>query len=98
LPADLNEFGDGIQIDWQALRAYGRAIHAFVIKTVDELTAEDLLRPTALSTRDIAAWNGRDIVRLTVGHHLRMHGGEIACLKGLQGTPGYVGVLDSATG
>lgn len=87
--------GDGFDwstfsgIDWPALRSYGRMIHEFVISTIDSLTEEDLERPTDLSTQDIAQWHGIDIVRLTVGHHIRMHGGEIACLKGLQGTTGY---------
>jgi hypothetical protein len=77
------------EIDWSALREYGRAISEFVISTIDSLTDEDLERATDLSTQDIALWHGIDIVRLTVGHHIRMHGGEIACLKGLQGTKGY---------
>ncbi len=83
---DWETFGE---IDWPALREYGRMIREFVISTIDSLTEEDLERATNLSTQDIAQWHGIDIVRLTVGHHIRMHGGEIACLKGLQGTKGY---------
>lgn len=95
LPGDGNEFEAGSEIDWEALRAYGRAVAAFVLETVAAMNEFDLTVPADLSTPDIARWDGRDIVRLTVGHHLRMHGGEIACLKGLQGERGYVGGLDT---
>jgi hypothetical protein len=39
-------------------------------------------------------WHGIDVVRLSVGRHPAMHGGEIACLKGLQGAKGYLKGLD----
>jgi hypothetical protein len=90
-----DDFAPDAVFDWPALRAYGRAMGEFVIRTVDALTDEDLERTTELSTADIETWHGLDIVRLTVGHHIRMHGGEIACLKGLQGTKGYLGGLDT---
>jgi hypothetical protein len=87
--------GDGFdwstftEVDWPDLREYGRMIRDFVVSTIDSLTEQDLEIPTDLSTPDIAQWHGIDIVRLTVGHHIRMHGGEIATLKGLQGAKGY---------
>jgi hypothetical protein len=89
LPAGRSEWGPDAEIDWTALRDYGRAIKDLVTSTIDSMTEEDLQTVTELSTQDIAVWHGIDIVRLTVGHHIRMHGGEIACLKGLQGTKGY---------
>jgi hypothetical protein len=83
------------EIDWPALREYGRVIADFVTSTIDAMTEADLEIVTDLSTPDIPVWHGIDIVRLTVGHHIRMHGGEIACLKGLRGSKGYLGGLDT---
>ena len=81
-------------IEWPQLREYGRAITAFIVETVDALTEDDLRRPADLSTPDIGQWYGIDIMRLSVGHHVRMHGGEIACIKGLQGAKGYCSGFD----
>jgi hypothetical protein len=81
-------------IDWCQLREYGRAISGFIVETVDALTEEDLRRMADLSTPDLAQWHGIDIIRLSVGGHVRMHGGEIACIKGLQGAKGYRSGLD----
>ena len=76
-------------IDWPALHAYGLAMTSFLYETLDAMTYADLERVADLSTPDIEVWHGIDIVRLTVGNHVRLHGGEIACLKGLQGAKGY---------
>jgi hypothetical protein len=81
-------------INWEQLRAYGRAVHQFVISMVDALSEDDLVKAADLSTPDIEVWHGIDIIRLTVGHHVRLHGGEISCLKGLQGAKGYLSGLD----
>lgn len=94
LAPGLDEWDPAHKIDWEALHAYGRAMSAFAIDTVDALTERDLETEADLSTPDIELWRGIDIIRLTVGHHPRLHGGEIACLKGLQGRKGYVGGLD----
>jgi hypothetical protein len=88
------EWEADVEIDWDALRDYGRAVHKFVIETIDTLTEEDLTRTTKLTTPNRANWEGIFIVRLTAGLHVRMHGGEIACLKGLQGSKGYRAGLD----
>ena len=95
LTPGLADFDPAHRIQWAPLRAYGAAVAGFVIETVDALTEADLEREADLSTPDIAQWRGIDIIRLTVGHHVRMHGGEIAVLKGLQGMRGYVGGLDT---
>ena len=89
------EWEPNVEIDWEALRAYGRAVHKFVIETMDALTENDLTRVTKLTTPNRSNWEGIFIVRLTAGHHVRMHGGEIACLKGLQGEKGYRSGLDT---
>lgn len=95
LPPGRTEWEPGVAIDWEALHNYGRAISAFVVETVDAMTEADLEMVADLSTPDIEVWHGIDIVRLTVGHHVRLHGGEIACLKGLQGAKGYLGGQDT---
>lgn len=95
LPSGRSEWGPNVDIDWPALRAYGRAIADFVVATVDALSEDDLHLVADLSTPDLEVWHGVDIVRLTVGHHVRLHGGEIACLKGLQGLKGYRGGQDT---
>jgi len=95
LPPGPCEWEPGVQIDWPALREYGRAMAAFVIETVDALTEADLERKTRLSTPDFPEWTGVQIVRLTVGRHVWMHGGEIACLKGLHRAKGYTSGKDT---
>jgi hypothetical protein len=87
--SDDSEWEPDALIDWLALRAYGDAVGAWVIETVDALTENDLEKIAKLTTPDRPRWPGIDVVRLTVGRHVWMHGGEIACLKGLQGKPGY---------
>jgi len=88
------EWDPDFNVDWDQLREYGRAVHAFVIETIGALTEDDLIRVTKLTTPNRANWEGIFIVRLTAGHHVRMHGGEIAVLKGLQGERGYRSGLD----
>ena len=38
---------------------------------------------------------GMDVFDLHCNKHIRMHGGEIACVKGLQGARGYLGGVDA---
>jgi hypothetical protein len=83
------EWAPDARFDWAALRAYGSAVGAWLIEAVDALSEEDLVKAADISTPDIPAWRGLDVVRLSVGHHVRLHGGEIACLKGLQDMKGY---------
>lgn len=90
-----SDWDPAMRIDWQALREYGRTVHAFVIETVDALTAADLHRYVEMGIESLGKWEGIDVVRLTVGRHVWMHGGEIACLKGLQGAKGYRAGLDA---
>jgi hypothetical protein len=93
--SDKSEWEIGANIDWPALSAYGDAVGAWVIEAVDALTEDDLEKVAALTTPDRPRWLGVDVVRLTVGRHVWMHGGEIACLKGLQDAKGYRSGLDT---
>jgi hypothetical protein len=85
------EWEAGVVIDWPALREYGRAMSAFMVEWVDALTEDDLRRRVQMGAMAGGVWDGIEVVRLTAGRHVWMHGGEIACLKGLQGLDGYVG-------
>jgi hypothetical protein len=93
--SDKNEWEIDARIDWPALRACGDAVGAWVIEAVGNLTEDELEGVAALTTPDRPRWYGIDVVRLTVGRHVWMHGGEIACLKGLQGEKGYRSGLDT---
>jgi hypothetical protein len=93
--SDGSEWEIGASIDWLALRAYGNAVGAWVIEAVDALTEDDLDTVAKLTTPNRPLWYGVEVVQLTVGRHVWMHGGEIACLKGLQGEKGYRTDLDS---
>jgi hypothetical protein len=42
-----------------------------------------------MSVHGLGVWKGLDIYNLHGIDHPRLHGGEIACLKGLQGAKGW---------
>lgn len=72
-------------VDWERLREYGKAVHADLEQWVDELTIEHLEKPIDMTRADLGIWEGREMIDLHGHHHVRLHGGEIAVLKGLQG-------------
>ncbi|MEX0800059.1 MAG: DinB family protein [Dehalococcoidia bacterium] len=78
-----------LQVDWERLREYGRAVNACVDGNLDRLTAADLERRVDMSAHGLGIWKGLDIYNLHGISHPRIHGGEIACLKGLQGAQGW---------
>ena len=78
-----------VRADWEALRNYGRAVHEEVIRHVDALTPEDLERQVDMRPWGLEIWRGLEIFTLHGINHPRLHGGEFACLKGLQGGQGY---------
>ena len=86
--ADWHEWAQRVRIDWDALHAYGRAVHAFVEDSLDSLTP-DLLERTAKSPPALGVWKGVDVFNLHGVDHVKLHGGEISCLKGLQGAEGW---------
>ena len=86
--ADWHEWALRVRIDWDALHDYGRAVHAFVEDNLDSLTP-DLLERTAKSPPDLGVWKGVDVYNLHGVDHVKLHGGEISCLKGLQGATGW---------
>jgi hypothetical protein len=42
-----------------------------------------------MSAHDLGEWNGLEIYLVHGINHPRLHGGEIACLKGMQGAPAW---------
>lgn len=78
-----------VQVDWDILHSYGRAVRANVMGWLDSLTPADLERVVDMRTFGLGVWPGLEIYDLHGIKHIRMHGGEIACLKGLQGVRGY---------
>ncbi len=96
-PDDWSVSGD---INWEALRDYGRDVRRCVEALVDSVTMADLERRFdmkywgrdangALVDVNLGVWKGIDVYTLHGVDHITMHGGEIACLKGLQGGQGY---------
>ena len=76
-----------VQVDLDALNAYGQAVQASVDQVLTSLTSAEL-------GRSVETPFGSTTVQFLVSGaligHTHGHTGEIACLKGLQGTKGYV--------
>ena len=79
-----------LRVDWEALRQYGREVGRWVEGYLDTLTTTELERRVDMSAYGLGIWKGLDIYNLHGISHPRLHGGEIACLKGLQGAPAWV--------
>ena len=78
-----------VAVDWATLREYGRAVHTAFIGSLDDLTENHLDMPVDMTRSGLGMWEGRDLYELHGSNHPRIHGGEIACLKGLQGGVGW---------
>jgi hypothetical protein len=76
-------------VNWDRLRSYGRSVQAAFVDSLDELTNEHLAMPVDMTRAGLGTWQGRDLVELHGINHTRIHGGEIGCLKGLQGGIGF---------
>ena len=76
-----------VQVDLDALRAYGQAVQGSVDQVLMSLTDTDLTRAveTPFGSNTVLFM----ITGVLIGH-TRDHTGEISCLKGLQGAKGYV--------
>ena len=78
-----------VDVDWPRLHDYGRAVHREFIASLDGFTDADLDMDVDMTRSGLGVWQGRDLVELHGIGHPRIHGGEIACLKGLQGGVGW---------
>jgi hypothetical protein len=79
-----------VAVDWDIVREYGRAVHVAFIDSLAELTNEQLELPVDMTRAGLGMWQGRDLYELHGCKHPYIHGGEIAVLKGLQGSSGWV--------
>lgn len=77
------------------LHAYGRSAGSWLVGTLPDLTDEVLDREVDMSRVGLGTWTARRLYGLHGVHHVYMHGGEIACLEGLQGAKGYLGGIDA---
>jgi hypothetical protein len=89
-PDDWETYHD---IDWPLLHEYGQEVHRQMLQLVDALTQDELDRKFQMMPVELGIWSGMDVYNLHSGRNVWMHGGEIACLKGLQGRKGYMGFL-----
>jgi hypothetical protein len=83
------ELSRRLRVDWRKLRRYGAAVHGSIEKRLEGLPSSELDRPVDMSAHGLGMWTGLDIYNLHGIDHPRLHGGEIACLKGMQGVPGW---------
>jgi hypothetical protein len=70
-------------------------VYGGTFELLEGLTGDDLERPVDMSRAGLGLWTARDLYVLHGWRHVYMHGGEIACLKGLQGAKGYLGGVDA---
>jgi hypothetical protein len=92
---EWNAFDPKVGVEWGTLRQYARDVHAWLLESVGSLTEADLQMPVDMSRSpggsSLGQWKGIDVYFLHGTGHIYIHGGEIACLKGMQGQRGYVG-------
>ena len=84
------EWGRRMTIDWRAFQRYATAIRATIDGLLDAMTEDDLRRDIDMTPFGIGIWKGLDLFLLHA-HHPYIHGGEISCLKGVQGREGRPG-------
>jgi hypothetical protein len=94
-PDRFDDWERGVTVQWERLHAYGRAVHAWIVGTLEGLTEDDLDRSADMSRAGLGSWRGLDLYVMHGFSHIYMHGGEIACLKGLKGAKGYLGGFDA---
>jgi len=88
---DWHEWASRLHVDWQALREYGRAVDRCVKGYLETITMDELARSCDMSAGgpQLGTWTGLEFYNVHGIGHPRLHGGEIACLKGLQGHPAW---------
>ena len=76
-------------MDWEKFRRYAADVESSVYEFLEKLGPEILKRPVDMSQWELGMWTGYEMYALHGYIHPRLHGGEIACLKGLQGQPAW---------
>jgi len=85
---DWGEWALRVRVDWDAFRGYARDVDGCVQGYLDSLSASELEGRVNMTARGLGIWKGLDVYNVHGIYHPRLHGGEIACLKGLQGGHG----------
>jgi DinB superfamily len=88
-PEHFDRWHRDVAVDWERLHDYGRSVHAGLVDWLGGLTDDLLVRQVDMTRADLGMWEGRDLLALHGFNHVRIHGGEIAVLKGLQGGIGW---------
>lgn len=86
---DFHRWAHRARIDLPALRAYGAALFDSIRQWLSTRTYADLARPVDLTSLGIGMSTEEFVFHNMVVGHLCSHAGEIAALKGLQGSKGY---------
>jgi hypothetical protein len=93
VPYDPDRFDRWVRhapVEWERLREYGFAVHAWFVESLAELNQAQLEMPVDMTRSGLGMWQGRDLFALHGCSHPHIHGGEIAVLKGLQGGVGWI--------
>lgn len=85
---DWSAWGRRMQMDLGAFRLYASAVWATIEGFMENMTYDGLRREVDMTTWDLGIWKGFEIFLLHM-HHPRIHGGEIACMKGIQGAKAW---------
>lgn len=85
---DFREWSTQVDIDMDAFRTYARATFDATEEYFASVSDEQLRQKVDLTLLDLGTQDISWILSIIVGHVFD-HGGEIACLKGLQGMQGY---------
>jgi hypothetical protein len=88
---DWHDWAAHLTVDWPALHAYGKAVWRSIDARLDTLTEEELRQTVDMrpSGEHLGVWPALELYNLHGISHPYLHGGEIACLKGMQGAPGW---------
>ena len=88
---DWHDWASRVRVNWAAFRRYAREVEACIEDRLGSLSAVDLERGVDMTAfgEHLGTWTGFEFYNLHGIDHPRLHGGEIACLKGLQGSPAW---------
>jgi len=89
-PARFDRWVRHAPVEWEQLREYGLAVHAWFVESLAELNQAHLDEPVDMTRSGLGMWQGRDLLELHGYNHPHIHGGEVAVLKGLQGSVGWI--------
>ena len=84
------EWSTQVDIDLNALRSYAQATYAATEEYLASLSDEQLRQLVDLSGVGLGIPTVQWILSVVIVGHVYAHGGEIACLKGLQGIQEYI--------